>query len=262
MIKLIASDMDGTLLDENGMLNKEFFTIFNELCKKNINFVVASGRQYFNLAENFKSIKDNMIFICENGTFVIHKDEELYSNVIDKNCVHELIKDGRSIPQCEVVLCGKKSAYIEKSYHKFIKEVEKYYDKYTIVDDLTKVEDDILKVTICDFLESIKNSNNILAPKWGHCLHVAVSAKIWLDINNKDANKGVALEYIQEKLNVSSNETMIFGDYYNDIEMMKKGYYSFAMANAPEDIKSHCRFTTSKTNRENGVIEEIKSRIF
>lgn len=260
MIKLIASDMDGTLLDGNGKLNEEFFHVFKKLKKNNIIFAAASGRQYFNLAENFKPVKDDMLFICENGTYVLHKDKELYSNVLDKSYVDALIEHGRTIEGCELVLCGKKSAYIEKSYEKFITEVEKYYFKYTIVDDLTTVDDDILKVTLCDFLGAKENSNNIISPTWGAKLHVAVSGQIWLDITNKGANKGVALEHVQEKLNVSYGETMVFGDYYNDLEMLKKAHYSFAMENAPEEVKESSNFV-AKSNINNGVLEEIKNRI-
>lgn len=260
MIKLIASDMDGTLLDENGKLNKDFFHVFKQLKEKNVIFAAASGRQYFNLAENFKSVKDDMLFICENGTYVLHKDKELYSNVLDKSYVNALIKHGRTINGCEVVLCGKKSAYIEKNYEKFITEIEKYYFKYTIVDDLMDVDDDILKVTICDFLGSKENSNNIIFPKWGSKLHVTVSGKIWLDITNKDANKGIALENVQEKLNVSYDETMVFGDYYNDLEMLTKAHYSFAMENAPCEVKAKSNFV-AKSNADNGVLEEIKNRV-
>lgn len=239
---------------------KNFSMYLKSLKKNNIIFAAASGRQYFNLAENFKPVKDDMLFICENGTYVLHKDKELYSNVLDKSYVDALIEHGRTIEGCELVLCGKKSAYIEKSYEKFITEVEKYYFKYTIVDDLTTVDDDILKVTLCDFLGAKENSNNIISPTWGAKLHVAVSGQIWLDITNKGANKGVALEHVQEKLNVSYDETMVFGDYYNDLEMLKKAHYSFAMENAPEEVKESSNFV-AKSNINNGVLEEIKNRI-
>lgn len=158
MIKLIASDMDGTLLNDKNEIHEEFYKVFQELKKQNIIFAAASGRQYYNLAKRFEKIKDDMMFIAENGTFVVYKGEELLLNALDKETAIELIKIGRDIKESYVVLCGKKSAYIESKDERLIKEVEKYYEEYKIVNDLTKVEDDILKVTICDFIGSEENS--------------------------------------------------------------------------------------------------------
>ena len=113
MIKLIASDMDGTLLNDKDEIHEEFYQVFQELKKQNIIFAAASGRQYYNLAKRFEKIKDDMMFIAENGTFVVYKGEELLLNALDKETAIELIKIGRHIKESYVVLCGKKSAYIE-----------------------------------------------------------------------------------------------------------------------------------------------------
>jgi hypothetical protein len=92
-------------------------------------------------------------------------------------------------------------------------------------------------------------------------LQVTVSGEIWLDITAKGANKGVAIKALQEKLGINFDETMVFGDYLNDLEMMEVAYHSYAMENAHEDLKKVARFT-AKSNDENGVVEVIKSHIF
>jgi Cof subfamily protein (haloacid dehalogenase superfamily) len=260
MIKLIASDMDGSLLNEHDKLNEEFFHIIEKLKERNIIFVAASGRQYYNLENKFCKVKNDIIYAAENGSFVVYEGEEIYSSILDKNVVKELIKMGRELDCCEIILCGKKSAYIEKNYKKFVNEVEKYYLKYKIVDNLDEVDDDILKFTLCDFKGSAENSNNVFKPIWGESLQITVSGKIWLDIINRDVHKGVAIKYIQEKLNITAEETMVFGDYFNDVEMFKSAYYSYAMDNAPEEVKKHARFI-AKSNRENGVLKIIKNEV-
>lgn len=256
MIKFIASDMDGTLLDENNEINKEFFDIFHKLVEKDIIFAAASGRQYYNLLKRFEEIKDNMMFIAENGTFVVYKGKEIFVNSLDKNVAIELIKIGRTIENAYVIVCGKKSAYIENSEERLVKETKKYYERYEIIDDLTKVEDDILKVTICDFSGSEVNSNNYYY-EYKDKLQVTVSGEIWLDITAKGVNKGIAIEKVQEMLDITPKETMVFGDYLNDLEMMGSAYYSFAMENAHDDLKKVSRFI-AKSNNNNGVVEAIK----
>ena len=198
-----------------------------------------------------------MMFIAENGTFVVYKGEELLLNALDKETAIELIKIGRDIKESYVVLCGKKSAYIESKDERLIKEVEKYYEEYKIVNDLTKVEDDILKVTICDFLGSENNSNKYY-DDYREKAQIAVSGEIWLDITAKGINKGVAIEEVQDLLNIKHEETMVFGDYLNDLEMMSSAYYSYAMENAHEDLKKVARFIT-KSNDESGVVHAINS---
>lgn len=259
MIKLIASDMDGTLLNDKDEIHEEFYQVFQELKKQNIIFAAASGRQYYNLAKRFEKIKDDMMFIAENGTFVVYKGEEILVNALDKNIAKELIKIGRTIENAYVIVCGKKSAYIESSDERLVKETKKYYERYEIVDDLDKVEDDILKVTICDFSGSELNSNNYYN-EYKDKLQVTVSGEIWLDITAKGVNKGVAIKKIQDMLDIDHKETMVFGDYLNDLEMMDSAYYSFAMENAHDDLKKVSRFI-AKSNNDNGVVEAIKETL-
>ena len=238
MIKLIATDMDGTLLNSNNEIQHGFYDVFEKIQEKGIIFAAASGRQYYNLLERFKGIEDKMMFIAENGTFVVYEGKELVVNSLDINLARELIKVGRQIENSYVILCGKNSAYIESCDKRLIEQTKKYYARYEIVSDLTKIEDDILKVTICDFLGSENNSN-----------------KYYDDYREKAQ---IAVSEVQELLNIKKEETMVFGDYLNDLEMMKSAYHSYAMENAHEDLKKVARFIT-KSNDESGVVHAINS---
>lgn len=257
MIKFIATDMDGTLLNSNNEIHADFYPMFQSLKEKDIIFAAASGRQYYNLLERFKDIKDDMMFIAENGTFVVYKGKELIVNSLEKNIAKELIEIGRTIPNSYVILCGKNSAYIESHDERLIKQTAKYYERYKIVENLTSIDDDILKVTICDFNGSENNSNNYF-DEYRDKVQITVSGEIWLDMVAKGINKGVAINEIQNLLNIDYKETMVFGDYLNDLEMMSSAYHSYAMANAHYTLKKAARFI-AKSNDENGVIQAIKS---
>lgn len=257
MIKFIATDMDGTLLNSNNEIHADFYPMFQSLKEKDIIFAAASGRQYYNLLERFKDIKNDMMFIAENGTFVVYKGKELIVNSLEKNIAKELIEIGRTIPNSYVILCGKNSAYIESHDERLIKQTAKYYERYKIVENLTSIDDDILKVTICDFNGSENNSNSYF-DEYRDKVQITVSGEIWLDIVAKGINKGVAINEIQNLLNIDYKETMVFGDYLNDLEMMSSAYHSYAMANAHDTLKKAARFI-AKSNDENGVIQAIKS---
>ncbi len=259
-IKLIATDMDGTLLNSRGELPKDFYEIFRRLKKEGVLFAAASGRQYFTLVENFKEIADDMIFIAENGSYVARKDEILSVHPLDIVLAHELIKVGRLIKETYIVLATSNGAYIENKDERFVREVNKYYVKCEFVEDLLSVDAEILKVTLCDFNGAEKNSYK-LYEDYRAKAQMSVAGDIWLDIMSKGINKGIAIEDIQTSLGVLPEETMVFGDYLNDYEMLDKAYYSCAMANAHPLLKAKARFI-AKSNDENGVVDKIKEVVF
>ena len=257
MIKLIATDMDGTLLNDQGQLPADFPATFSRLKEKNIIFAAASGRQYFSLRKTFLSVKEDVLFIAENGTLVMYQGEELYFHPLEKEHVPELLSIAKNVDNAYTVLCGKRSAYIESTDQRFIDEVEKYYVKYEVVDNLQDVQDDVLKISICDFSDAEKNANLAFTPNYADKLQVTVSGKMWLDITHKTASKGTAIQYIQEKFNIGFEQTMVFGDYFNDVTLLQNAFHSYAMENAHPDVKKHARFH-AQSNNNNGVIQAIK----
>ncbi|WP_221390544.1 HAD family hydrolase [Dyadobacter sp. NIV53] len=255
-IRLIATDMDGTLLNTRHELNESFFPVFRKLKDQGIIFVAASGRQYYNLEKKLEAVKDEVIFAAENGSYVVFQDEEIHIQAIDQDIVRELIVTSKNIPNTYAIICGKKKAYVESAEPEFIDHLKLYFERYEIVEDLLKVEDDqFLKFTLCDLAGSEKNSY----PHFKHLettLQVKVSGPIWLDISHKQANKGRAMEVLQEKFGITFEQTMAFGDYLNDLELLQKAYYSYAMANAHPEVKKIARFV-AKSNDENGVVEVL-----
>lgn len=260
-IKFIATDMDGTLLNENGELPSNFFNVFEELQQKNILFSAASGRQYYSLLETFQPIKNDMVFIAENGTLVMHQGKELYSCTIPKPDVKELISQARTIPNTHIVLCGIRSAYIETQDPNALKECSKYYHRCQYVDDLLTVnDDDFIKIALCHFDGTEEHVFPVMNDTFGDTHKVVVSGKIWLDVMNISASKGDAIKHLQQRLGFSYEQTMTFGDYLNDTELLQESYYSYAMANAHEKLKQLARFE-APSNRDDGVLTTIRNLV-
>ena len=135
--------MDGTLLDDDDAVHDDFWPLIEQLHARGVVFCPASGRQYYNLLERFEPIADDVIFIAENGTYVVRAGTELSSDCLDST---RRTRDGsRRAPEVNAggadvgaVLCGKASAYIERTDEPFVAEVDKYYHRLQIVDDLTR----------------------------------------------------------------------------------------------------------------------------
>ena len=87
---------------------------------------------------------------------------------------------------------------------------------------------------------------------------VAIAARIFIDITAFDANKGNAIRGIQKELNITPEETLVFGDYLNDLEMMSVAKHSYAMKNAHPEVKEASNFITSHDNNEYGVLRTLK----
>lgn len=257
MIKLIVTDMDGTLLNDQHEIHPDFWEIEKLLDNKGIMFSVASGRQFYNLESKFDRIKDRMLFFAENGTHVVHKGKDLYINPLDKSAALDFVRKGRELPETHLVLCGKNSAYIESKEDSFFNEISKFYKKIEKVDDLTLVEDTFLKVTFCNF-KGVEENTYPHLEKYSNDYKVAIAANVFIDITSITANKGNAISGIQKELNISPEETLVFGDYLNDLEMMQNAKYSYAMKNAHPEIISASKFVTNFSNNENGVLRTIQ----
>ena len=251
-VKLVVTDMDGTLLNNNSEVSDRFFNQFKELKKRNIHFVAASGRQYQSITQKLDAIKSDISIIAENGGLMQHKNETNVLLKLTPEDVLKSIKILREVSGCYIVLCGRKAAYIETNDSKFISKFNEYYASYKIVDDLTKVtNDDFMKIAVYHFESSEAN----ILPHISDIekdYQVTVSGLNWLDISHKDANKGYALSMLQKEMGIGKNETMVFGDYNNDLQMLELAHFSYAMQNAHPNVKRVANFET-KSNIEQGV---------
>ena len=109
-VKLVVTDMDGTLLNSKSEVSDRFFTIYKQLKKHNIQFIAASGRQYYSIVDRFEDIKDEITIVAENGAFVKHGNQELFTTELPFESISKSINIRRRRT------CGKatKRVYIQK----------------------------------------------------------------------------------------------------------------------------------------------------
>ncbi|MFJ6701558.1 MULTISPECIES: Cof-type HAD-IIB family hydrolase [unclassified Streptomyces] len=258
-IRLVVTDMDGTLLDDEKRIPARLWPMLAELRRRGVLFSPASGRQYATLARQFADVADGMVFIAENGTYVVRDGVELSSDVLDQavagdlaRTVRRLVADGVDVG---AVVCGKRSAYVERTDEAFLAEVRRYYVEHRVVDDLTAVDDDVIKVALFDFGPAERTTAPALA-RFAATHQVVVSGEHWVDVMNRTANKGTALRGLQRELGITPAQTMVFGDYLNDLEMLDAADWSFAMANAHPDVISRARHL-APSNNDDGVLRTV-----
>lgn len=250
-IKLVVTDMDGTLLNSNHEVSSRFFEVFKQLQIQKIQFVAASGRPYYSIVEKLQSVKDDIIIVAENGGLVMEHNKVMLSNIIKPDRLLELYTLVTNIEDTYPIFCTKHQAFILRASEEMIKIFSEYYSVYTVIDTFEEIKDDVIKIA----LYHTTNSEAHIFPYVKHLkpeLNVVVSGNHWVDISEAITNKGHAIQFLQKHLNVKPSETLVFGDYNNDLEMLKCAKYRYAMANAHDDVKAIANFET-KSNDNFGV---------
>ena len=259
-VRMIATDMDGTLLNSQDQMPRDFFDILDQVHKLGILFVIASGRPYPTLAMQFESCMDKLVFMAENGGCLVNGDHLVHQDILDTNALSYLLGRCRQVPGVIPILSGFKTAYLfDQTSDDARKEIGRYYKKVQYIHDISEIDAPVSKVTVCDFKGAESNSfpalSDVLAP-----FKATLAGYMWTDLSLATTNKGRGLAALQKKYDISPDETMVFGDYLNDYEMMKQGYFSYAMANAHPDLKAISNFETL-SNDEDGVLYIIRQLI-
>ena len=244
---MVVTDMDGTLLNSNHEVSDRFFELYEKLKKRDILFIAASGRQYNSIVDKLSQIKDEIIVIAENGGFAMQQDVQLVSTPLPNTSKRNILDILENVENIHPVLCSKDNAYLTNASPEFVNKLKEYYTEFTLLNDLKNHEGEIIKIAIYHF----ESSEKYIYPSVKHLegdLKVKVSGENWVDISSPNANKGYALDLIQKKYNITPAETMVFGDYNNDLEMLALADFSFAMENAHPNVKQVANYSTTSNN--------------
>ena len=150
MIKLVASDLDGTLLQNDSQeLTPRAIELIRELTNQGIYFVAASGRQYDNEVHLFEPIKDKISYIAENGSLCIHEGKVISRTVIDMELINRIIEEVKQDGRFEILISKEHACYIENNNPVFVDHIVNVVKNTTeIVEDVRNVEGPILKIAI------------------------------------------------------------------------------------------------------------------
>ena len=259
-IRLVVVDLDGTLLDGDGAMPAETVATIRALRDRGVAFAPASGRQHATIARLFSEVGSGLVVIAENGAYVTRDGAEVSSHTLDLDWARTVIERTRHLESrgvdLGVVLCGRSSAWIERTDDAFLAEVERYYARLGTTDDLTRVDDEVLKLAVHDFGDPTALTGPDLA---AFCApqQVVVSGHHWVDVMGVGVHKGLAVRDLQRALGITAGQTMAFGDYLNDLEMLEAAEHSYAMANAHPTVLGAARHV-APANTEDGVLRTLR----
>ena len=255
-IRLIASDMDATLLDEHSRLPQEFEATVQALAAQDIHFAAASGRPLYTLEDMFFGLLDQMILIGDNGGAVRWKGKNLFVSEMAPEGWRELARLTKRSGDIGM-LCGLDCVYVERPYAQYDPVFKNFYTRVRYVDDLLDVTAPADKFTIYLPRDNAQEAfDTVYGSACGGAFSVAVAGKNWVDVMNPGVHKGAALEQLGRLLDIPTDSMMAFGDTYNDAEMLTTAKYGFLMENGSTPLRARVPFL-APPHTEAGVMQVL-----
>ena len=286
MYKLVAIDLDGTMLNRYGIVTEKTKQVIEQVQKNQIEVIIASGRPIDSIKTIAKEIKSENYFISGNGAILydIKKDEILYENTLKKSKVLDIIKicEENSIfynIYTEKEIISKTLNYNVLYYYKEnLNKDEENKTHINIVEDIYDYilnrDEKIIKITICDNNQTIFNSiirrlneiGEIEVLEVSHMSRKTIKQGtediaieyFYTEISAKNVNKWNVLEFLAEKMNVKKEEIIAIGDNINDKEMIEGAGLGIAMQNGAPDVQKIADYVT-ESNDNDGVAKALET---
>lgn len=261
-IKLIAADMDGTLLDSRKQLPAGLFPLIHALRARGVRFAPASGRQYYTLYDQFGEIADELVYISENGSMVCDGARVLSFAAMPAEEVCRAVETVRGVPGANAIVSARDGGFYETSDDPdFLENIAHYSVRRTLVPDLLAFcrHEPVCKVAL--FCKERAEERLLPAFRsFAETSQIALSGADWVDLMRPGMNKGQAIGALCDSLHITPDECMAFGDYLNDLELLQAVGESYAMANGHETLKAVAKHICP-SNDEDGVCRTIR-RVF
>lgn len=238
MINLIVGDLENVLIPEGEtQIPEEVLELIAQLKNNNILFAVATGRNYDAVFPLFGKLKNDIVYICNDGGTVIYQDKVISKTPIDRlvcmDVANEIEKDNRF----QLIFADEREAFIysdDSRLKEYLKnrgiEVNKEKEAKAIHKEITKIT-----IFAPDGLDEESYQNFFM--KWSKKANVAVSTPVEAYITGEYVSKGTALALLQHLFEISEEDTVVFGGGYSDIDMFEHSYFSYAMQSADAQVK-------------------------
>lgn len=256
-IKLVATDMDLTLLADDKSMPAGVDERIDALAKNGVLFCAASGRPALALRESFPAHHQDMALVADNGASVYLRDELVYRDLIDRDLYHEVLALATATEGSVPVLCAFDDAYVLERDRCHEDVVSIYYRSIIYVESFEELNVDSNKISIYfPGWDSKQKNDEVYSPAFASRLYLTCAGNEWLDFMNIGVDKGSGIRHLAQHLGIDLSDIAAFGDTYNDIPMLDIVGHSYVMANAAEHMHDHGKFL-APSNNEAGVLTVI-----
>ena len=262
-IKLIVTDIDGTLVNDNGKLGSESKKLLMELMKHDVSISLATGRLHSATTELAKELSLNGYIISLDGAVI--KEYKNDRTIFESFLKHRHVKKAISISNdllVNIVLCHASSIYYTEYNSVIPSLLSKYGALYKQVNSYEEYLSGTLEI-VC--ASDVKDSIKRMEERFNFPYSVGCSTSyfrskkneniFYLEIRKTGSSKGKALEKLLKHISLKAEQTAVIGDWYNDITLFETKALKVAVANAIPELLNKADVVTGKTNNEDGVAE-------
>ena len=260
MIKLVATDIDGTILIPEGQFTDGVKKCINGLCEKGVKVVLVTGRMNAAAKMIAKELNLDTPVVSYQGGLVRNESETLYERYLSTEQAEKIIRWAKQ-ENIHLNLYNDDILYSEKDCYEVQRYCNNLHTEYTVknFDEIKK--DKVNKLLAIDY----NNKGRIdrlekELPKIFDDLYIIKSTPYFLEFSNKEASKYCAVEFLQNYWGLKKEEILTIGDQNNDIELLKAGGIKIAMGNATEELKNIADYITDSVYND-GFVNAINKFI-
>ena len=246
-IRLVASDLDGTLLQHGATeVSAEMFALIEKMRRRGIVFAAASGRQYHSLRRLFAPVAEEIAYICENGALTVCGGKIVELAQIKPETARRIIALIESEPDAEPLVSDAEYTYISGRSPQFEQVIQKLGNRYKVVGSFDEITTPIIKIALYQpaFSGREEEAQRLWQSRLPAPARIVTSGNAWLDVLFPDIHKGVGIRALQRTLGIGREETLVFGDNLNDLEMFDAAGLPVAVANAKEPVLARAAAVT------------------
>ncbi|MCI8926656.1 MAG: HAD family phosphatase [Lachnospiraceae bacterium] len=240
MIRLIASDVDGTLIkDSTPDLYPEMADTIRKLKERGILFCAASGRQYASLKNVFREVAEDIAYIAENGAHIRYRHKDISVTPMKREDIEGIMTMLRPhYGECEAVISTPAGSLIESKDQDFLDLLTYgYHNNFRQVEDVLAREEEIIKIAVYRKGSIRSLGESLFIPSWQDKVKACMAGEEWVDFMDRSVDKGRGLQILAQTLGIRQEEVMAFGDNDNDIGMMLAAGISYAVETAVPKVK-------------------------
>ncbi|MFN4224402.1 MAG: Cof-type HAD-IIB family hydrolase [Fervidobacterium nodosum] len=273
MVKLIVTDLDGTLLNDDKHIPDDNIIALREAMEKGVHVSIATGRNFGSAKRYIKELGLDVPVIFQNGAFIYQwmEDKVIYKSDLKSEIAKLIVEKAREKGLFYVVYIDfleEKDMYIDANYSgEFLSYLKQNEWRINYVSDVVNYisnRDSIAEVALVGDEEKIKNIVEDDLFIFGESVSVVknnrINSEVFYEFFGPNSSKDISFNYLLKYFNVKPEETMYLGDNYNDIGMLKIVGYPVVMENAPDEVKKYAKYV-SKSNNEAGVAYAIRKLV-
>lgn len=262
MIKMVVTDIDGTILNWSGLFSPFVIDCINEMQEKGIKVVLATGRMHASTVPISRALSLNNPIISYQGGLIKDVDgTTLYQQILPTKYVNEIINWAKQ-KNAHLNLYMNDNLYVEQDCYEIRKYIKGKFVNFHVQNFSDLELKDINKLLAINYEDAdlVTSWEKELSAKYPD-LYIVKSTPYFCEIGSKDAKKSLGVEFLSKLWNIKKEEILTIGDQNNDIELLKAGGIAVAMGNATDELKEYADYITDTVD-DDGFVKAMNKFVF